>query len=58
MDFKEVNFNSTPMKRIRFRGDLLQTENELLIDNETSDEVHSSKNGEIPRPRGLFTFLH
>lgn len=57
MDFKEVNFSSTPIKRIRFRGDSFQTENDPLIDVDNSDEVHSSRNGDIPRERGLFTFF-
>lgn len=57
MEFKEINFNSTPVKRIRFRGDSFQTENDPLIENDDSDEGFSSKNGEISRERGLFTFF-
>lgn len=48
--------SSTPIKRIRFRGDSFQSENEPLLDPEYYDEVQSTKNGEIPRERGLFTF--
>lgn len=57
MDFKEINFNSSPVKRIRFRGDSFQTENEPLIDNEMSEESTGLRNGEIPRERGLFTYF-
>lgn len=57
MDFKEVSFSSTPVKRIRFRGDSFQTETDPLIENDTSDDAYSGKNGEIPRERGLFTFF-
>lgn len=57
MDFKEINFSSTPVKRIRFRGDSFQTENDLLMDNDNNDDVHSARNGEIPRERGLLTFF-
>lgn len=56
MDFKEVNFSSTPVKRIRFRNDLLQTEAEPLIQNDVDDDVNSMRNGEIPK-EGLFTFF-
>jgi hypothetical protein len=46
---------STPVKRIRFRGDSFQSESESLLDNDYSDEVHSTKNGDISRNKGLFT---
>lgn len=48
---------STPIKRIRFRGDSFQ-ETEPLLDNDYCDEPHSTKNGEMPKEReyrGLFT---
>lgn len=57
MDFKEINFSSTPVKKIRFRGDSFQTETDSLLDNDYSDEVHSLRNAEIPKGKGLFTFL-
>lgn len=57
MDFKEINFNSTPVKRIRFRGDTFQTETDPLIENDDGNDVYSFKNCEIPRERGLFTFF-
>lgn len=52
-----LNLNtSTPIKRIRFRGDSFQ-ETEPLLDNDYCDEPYSTKNGELPKERekGLFT---
>ncbi|KAG5682386.1 hypothetical protein PVAND_011739 [Polypedilum vanderplanki] len=40
---------STPIKRIRFRGDSVQNENEPLINNDFCEEVSSTKKGEIPK---------
>lgn len=57
MDFKEINFTSSPVKRIRFRGDTFQTETDPLIENDDGDDVYSYKNCDIPRERGLFTFF-
>jgi hypothetical protein len=57
MDFKEINFSSTPVKRIRFRNDLLQTEAEPLIQNDLDDELNLMRNGDIPREGFLFTFF-
>jgi hypothetical protein len=52
-----LNLNtSTPIKRIRFRGDSFQ-ETEPLLDNDHCDEPHSTKNGELPKERGLFTMF-
>lgn len=57
MEFKEISFSSTPVKRIRFRGDSFQTENDPLLDNDDSEDTSGVRNGEIPRQRGLFTFV-
>ena len=57
MDFKEINFNPSPVKRIRFRGDPLQVETEPLIDNDVFEDASGLRNGEAPRERGLFTFF-
>lgn len=46
---------STPIKRIRFRGDSFQADNEPLLDNDFCDEPSSTKNGDLPKERGLFT---
>lgn len=54
--FVKIMNTSTPIKRIRFRGDSFQSESEQLLENEFFDEVHSTKNGEIPRSKGLFIF--
>jgi len=43
--------SSTPIKRIRFRGDSLQ-DSEPSFDNESCDEPFIPKYGEIPRERG------
>jgi hypothetical protein len=59
MDFnREINFSSTPVKRIRFRGDSFQSEIEPLLENDNSDEFASSRNGEMPKERGLFTSFY
>jgi hypothetical protein len=51
-----INLNtSTPIKRLRFRGDSFQAENEPLIDHSFNDEPVSTKNGDLPREKGLFT---
>lgn len=51
-----INLNtSTPIKRIRFRGDSFQADSEPLLDNDFCDEPNSTKNGELPKERGLFT---
>ena len=51
-----INLNtSTPIKRIRFRGDSFQADNEPLLDNDSCDEPSSTKNGDLPKERGLFT---
>lgn len=57
MDFnREMNFSSTPVKRIRFRGDSFKAETEPLLENDNSDDFNSARNGEILKERGLFTF--
>lgn len=51
-----INLNtSTPIKRIRFRGDSFQAENEPLLDNDFCDEPSCTKNGDLPKERSLFT---
>lgn len=45
--------SSTPIKRIRFRGDSLQ-DSEQSFDNDSCDEPFIPKYGEIPRERGKF----
>lgn len=49
---------STPIKRIRFRGDSFQGEIEPLLDNEHSDEIYNTKNGENSIENGLFTYFY
>lgn len=50
-----LNLNtSTPIKRIRFRGDSFQADNEPLLDGDFCDEPISTKNGELPKEKGLF----
>ena len=47
-----MNLNtSTPIKRLRFRGDSTQESDPLLENSEIFDSP--SKNGEIPKERGL-----
>lgn len=47
-----LNLNtSTPIKRIRFRGDSFQ-ETEPLLDNDYCDESHITKSGEMPKEKG------
>jgi hypothetical protein len=48
--------SSTPIKRIRFRGDSLQ-DSDPSFDNDFCDEPLIPKYGEIPRERGKFTFI-
>ena len=58
MDFnREINFSSTPVRRIRFRGDAFQSDNEPLLENDNNDDYNNSKSSEPTRERGLFTFL-
>ncbi|CRK99214.1 CLUMA_CG012486, isoform B [Clunio marinus] len=57
-----MEFSSTPVKRIRFRGDSFQAENEFLLDNDNTEDFHTFKNGEIPKENeqanfGLLDFL-
>ena len=58
MDFnREINFSSTPVRRIRFRGDVFQNDNEPLLENDSNDDHNNSRNNEPMRERGLFTFF-
>lgn len=48
--------SSTPVKRIRFRGDSFQADADLLLDHDASDDLFQARNAEIQRERGLFTY--
>lgn len=50
-----LNLNtSTPIKRIRFRGDSFQETEPLLQDNDNCEEPSSTKIPDLPKERGLF----
>lgn len=56
MEFKEINFASTPVKRIRFRGDSLASDGEPLLQTEYDEDVSFKRNSEQQR-EGLFTIF-
>lgn len=52
----EFNFASTPVKRIRFRGDSLQSDGEPLLPTDFDDDTTFKRNGDAPK-EGLFTIF-